>query len=237
MNKNIYAIILAAGKGRRMGCGKAKCASLLNDKSFVEHIVDTLKELRIKNIIVVVGYKKEEIMNILKDTVVYAFQNEQLGTADAVRCCVGIVPKDSLSLIIPGDMPLISNDIINNLIEKHYEEKNDLTFLSTILNKELYYGRVIKDNEKYRIVEYKDLKDDEKKIKEVNAGVYLANSKILFNELLNIKNNNNQNEYYLTDIVEKISSYGKVSRLLVENDISVIGINDKETLNEILNKI
>ena len=153
-------IILSAGFGKRMKSDIPKGAVLLKNKPIILHIIDTLYELGINDIITVVGYKKEIIMGILKNKVKYAYQEKQLGTADAVKCALEFLDKNKKSVIIPGDLPLVSKEMILDIIKFHINNKNDFTILSFNQNEELFYGRIIRDcnNKVIKIKEYKELK-------------------------------------------------------------------------------
>lgn len=229
----ICIIILAAGKGSRMKSNCAKCACIIDGKPMIAHIVDTFISLNIKDIITVVGYQKEDIINILGNKVKYAVQEKQLGTANAVMAAKNLVKENKICVIVPGDMPFISKEIIKSLISKYVSSNSFLTFITTEMDKELHYGRVIQKDNYYKIKEFKDLNEDEKAIKDLNAGIYAIKSDILFNSLKDINNKNKQNEYYLTDIVEKVSKKYKTTVLKIKNCKEITGINDIETLKEL----
>lgn len=231
----VCVIILAAGKGSRMKANCAKCACMIDGKPMIKHIVDTLYSLNIKDIITVVGYQKEDIINILGTKVKYAVQEKQLGTANAVMAAKNIVKGNKICIIIPGDMPFISREILKGLISKYVSSNSFLTFISTEMDKELQYGRVIQKDNYYKIKEFKDLSDEEKDIKDLNVGIYAINSDILFDSLKDINNKNKQNEYYLTDMVEKVSKKYKTTVLKIKNCKEITGINDIETLKELEN--
>lgn len=230
------AIILAAGKGTRMNQDAPKCACCVLGKPMIKHLVDTLKEVGIKNIIVVVGYKKEYIIDILKDDEVeFVTQEEQLGTGHA--CLMAEVKLAGCfgdTLIIPGDMPLVGANNIKKLLEKHQDDNNKMTILSSVFENPFSYGRIIKENNNVcAIVEEKEATDSQKLIKEVNSGLYIVDNKLLFESLHMIDNNNSKNEYYLTDIVKVLSNNHRVGTLCVDYDYRLMGINDVPTLNEV----
>ena len=231
-------IILSAGYGKRMNSDIPKGAMLLKNKPFVLHIVDTLEELGAEDIITVVGYKKDVIIDILKDRVRYAYQEKQLGTADAVRSALCYLNRNKKSIIIPGDIPLITKDMIIKLIDFHMNNNNDFTILSFNQDEELYYGRIIRENNKVReIKEYKELSLEEIDIKEVNSGIYITDNNILFDYLKNINNDNNQREFYFTDIISEIVNSKKVDALVFETSYNLIGINDQKMLKYIESRI
>jgi len=228
-----YAIILAAGKGTRMKSSLPKCMLNFCGKTIIERIVDKCHENNFDEILVVVGYKKEIIINTLKDKVKYIFQEQQLGTADAVMCCKKyFTDKDGLCVIIPGDMPLINRRTIYNLINVHKSTNSELTIVSTILKEKNHYGRIYRENNIIKkIIEYNECTDEQIKIEEVNSGLYCANIKELFNELQFIKNNNSKNEFYFTDVVEIFVRKYKVSCYLLKDNNILRGVNTPEELD------
>lgn len=229
---DICALVLSAGKGRRMNTDIAKCAYPFLGKPIITYIIDTLKNMNI-DICVVVGYKKEQIMDILKDSVSYAYQPIINGTAGAVKAAKTYWKnKNGIILIMLGDMPLIDQEIIKKLITTHLNEHNDLTIATTILDNPTGYGRIIKNN-KIIIREEKDASKSEKLIKEVNSGLFVINKEALDMAIDKIENNNNQKEYYITDIVSILSENKKVSTCLFKESKKLMGINNIETLKKL----
>lgn len=229
-----YAIILAAGQGTRMNTNIPKCAIDFYGKTIIERIYDACKENNFDEIIVVVGYKKEIIYNILKDKVKYIVQEKQLGTADAVLSCKEYMKnKDGVCVIIPGDMPLIDSRTIYKLLKVHLMNNYNLTLVSTIINENNFYGKIFRiEGYLKKIIEYKDATEEEKKIKEVNSGLYCVNNKELFQELLNIKNNNNSKEFYFTDIVEIFEKKYKIGCYFIKDSTILLGVNTQEELTK-----
>lgn len=231
----LNAIILAAGKGTRMKSDLPKCAYPFCGKPMVNYIIESCKEAGVENIVCVVGYKKEEMIKILPEDVKYAVQEEQLGTGHATKCAYELLKdEEGLTLIFPGDMPLISAETIKALVETHQNNKNALTIVTTILEDPKAYGRIYRENGLVKkIVEFKDCNEEQKLIKEINVALYSIDNKLLFESLKGISNANKANEYYLTDIIEIIGKDKKVDTFVVENDYRLTGINDVETLKEI----
>lgn len=229
-----YAIILAAGRGTRMKTELPKCAYPFCGKPMVKYIVDDCKKCGIKETVVVIGYKKEQIVDILKDEVKYAIQDNQLGTGHAAMCCESILKdKEGICLLFPGDMPLVDEDIINGLIECHINNKNDLTVVTTIMEDPAFYGRIYRENGLVkRIIEYKDANDEQRKIKEINSGLYCVDMKLMFEALKQIDNNNKSNEYYFTDIIEILGKDHRVDSYIVKESYKLTGINDLEALEK-----
>ena len=186
-------------------------------------------------VLFVIGYKKEQIIDVLKGKVQYAIQSEQLGTGHAAMCCEELLKdQEGLCLVFPGDMPLVDDEIIKNLIDKHINNKNDFTVVTTILEDPAAYGRIYRENGLVKkIIEYKDATEEQRTIKEINSGLYCVDLKLMFNALKSIKNNNKSNEYYFTDIIEILSKDYKVDSYVVEESYKLAGINDLESLKEI----
>ena len=212
-----YAIILAAGYGKRMNVDVPKSSLPLLSKPMISYLVDNISKTSIEKIITVVGYKKEIIEDILKDRSLYAYQEKLNGTAQALLTCENLIKdKNGFSLILNGDCPLIDNEIINDMVETYIDNKSDLTLATFNTKNPFGYGRIKRDDKGniLSIVEENDATLAEKRIEECNAGLYIISNKYLFKYLKEIKNNNNKGEYYLTDIVsifnnkkKKISSY------------------------------
>ncbi len=232
------AIILAAGKGTRMNSILPKCAVSVLGKPMIVHIVDALIEASIKNIVVVVGYKKEVIIDLLKDykEVKFTEQIEQLGTGHACLMGLSQLNKDvGSTIILPGDMPLIGSSNISLMMNIHNEFKNDMTILSCIFDNPFSYGRLIrnKDNNVIKIVEELDATEEERKVKEINTGLYIVKTNLLCKYLPLIDNNNKKAEYYLTDIVKLLSDNYKIDTCIKEYDYHLMGINDLDSLAKI----
>lgn len=224
-----YSLILAAGKGTRMETDLPKCGYPILKKPMIEYIVDNMEQSVIDESVVVIGHKGEVIQEILKDRVSYAKQTEQLGTGHAVRAAKTFFKnKKGLVFIMPGDLPLISSNLINKVISSHLEMGNDLTLLSMIMDHPKGYGRIIRDeyNQIIKIVEENDLLEYQKEIKEVNTGIYVADIEILFNIIDQIKINERKQEYYLTDIVELMHQSYKVNTIIARYPHETMGVND-----------
>lgn len=231
-----YAIILAAGKGTRMKTELPKCAYPLLKKPMIAYIVEHLyKSTMIDELITVVGHKKEIIKEILNSKVKYANQDEQLGTGHAVLMAEEYIKDpEGYTIILPGDMPLIDDVVIRNAISEHIEFRHDLTVVSTIVDDPHGYGRIIRNEAKYlsSIVEENDATSEEKKIKEINTGIYIINNNLLIPALKKINNKNAKKEYYLTDIVKIMKNESNlVGTYLLDESYKAMGINDLYALS------
>lgn len=240
---NNYAIILAAGKGMRMKSSKYKILHSVLGKPMISHVIDNLKNIDFKRKIVVISEGADEVINLLKDDVEFAYQYEQLGTGHAVK-----MVEDKLSglegntLVICGDTPLITSETIEKLFIIQKEKNADITILTTKIDNPYGYGRIVRDEKGVvvKIVEEKDANEVEKLITEINTGTYCFNNKKLFHALTFLKNDNKQKEYYLTDVIKIIKEMnGSVYAFETEDQEEVIGINDRRALekaNQILKR-
>ncbi len=227
-----YGIVLAAGKGTRMKTEMPKCAFPLLKKPMIEYVVDALKKAKLDSTICVIGHKKEIFEELLKDKVSYAIQEEQFGTAHAVLMTKEFIKEDGYSVIVPGDKPLIDDEMINNLIKAHLKNGNDLTVGVHYVDNPKGFGRILRDENLnvVRVIEDRDASAAEKKIREVNSGVYCVNNKLLFEAISQTSNENARHEYYLSDIVRILASNHKVDTYTFDDSFKLNGINDLPTL-------
>ena len=224
-----YGLILAAGKGTRMQTDLPKCAYPILRKPMIEYIVDNMNSSVIDEIVVVVGHKKEVLEDMLKDRVLFAEQVEQLGTGHAVQSAESVLAdKSGSTFIIPGDVPLVTDVLINKIFAAHDEMGNDLTVVSMMEEYPKGYGRIVRDE--YGtitgIVEELDLMPHQKEIKEVNTGIYVVKNEILFDVLKKVKLNERKKEYYLTDIVDLMHKDYKVNSIVARHPHETMGVND-----------
>ena len=228
---NIHTIILAAGKGTRMNTNLPKVMQPLGGHTLISHVIKTAQK-NSKKITVVVGHQKdllkEHIINI-DPQIQTADQNDQLGTAHAVKTAGDMIEKDERVLVLYGDVPLISNKTIKALINSGQE----CTLLSMKLKDPTGYGRIITDEQNLalRIIEQKDASEDERKIQEVFTGILLIDGSLLKSSLNKINNQNAANEYYLTDLVEILSEKGVRINCIQADPDEVLGANNKLELH------
>ncbi len=228
------AIILAAGKGTRMVSSKNKVMHDILGKPMIEHVIDNLDKCNIELKVIVIGHQANQFETYFKDRVRFAYQNEQLGTAHAIMQTAELIKnRKGSTLIIYGDIPLVQPETIEALFK--HNETHDLTVATAILDDPIQYGRIIrnKDGQFEKIVEYKDANIIEKEVNEINTGIYCIDNELLFKHLFDIKNDNAQNEFYITDIVEIFNKNNyKVGTVVIKDDTEVMGINDRIQLHE-----
>lgn len=228
------ALILAAGKGTRMKSDIAKVLHKLDGRPLVDYVIDAVNGAGIKDSILVVGHQKDAVKEAFKEKVVaFADQDEQLGTGHAVIVAEKALKPYDRVLILCGDTPLLKVTTLQALIETDNGKDFCGSMLSVLMADPKQYGRV-KRNELgglEKIVEFKDSNKEELAIKEINVGVYYFDTKILFEALKDINSNNNQNEYYLTDVLEICTKKGYNINIVQTTDADEsIGVNSVEDL-------
>lgn len=239
MKRKTSIIILAAGKGVRMKSDLPKVAHLLAGKPLVEWVVTNAEHFKPEMIIVVVGYKKDVVMDCLSgfDNITFVEQKEQLGTGHAVYVTrENFKDFEGIVIILPGDVPLLKEKTLENLLKIHEEKHAAATVLTVDLDDPTGYGRIVRNNAGYveKIVEHKDASEEIRKINEINTGIFCFDSRELFTVLPKIGQDNSQNEMYLTDALELLRNEGKpVAAVKVKDPIEVAGINSKEQLQEL----
>ncbi|MBR3163057.1 MAG: NTP transferase domain-containing protein [Clostridia bacterium] len=231
---DVMAIIMAAGKGTRMKSKNSKLVQKIYGKEMVKRAVENAKKAGINDIVTVVGYKKEQVMQVLGDSVKYAVQEEMLGTGHAVMQAAKFLEgKKGRVLVLNGDVPILRPETINRLLDKSIDNKEAATLLTAIYDDPFGYGRIIRDEggNIEGIVEEKDATEEQKEISEINAGIYCFDIEALLEALKEIKPNNSQGEYYLTDVIEIIGNKGlKTGAVIVEDNTEILGVNDRMQL-------
>lgn len=235
--KKIAAIILAAGKGKRMKSEMAnKVVATLGNKQIILHTVDRLNELLISPIIVVVGFAKESVMKVLGNRVVYANQPRRLGTANAVMCALEKLPKDIQTVLVLNgdDSAFYTKETIRNLIDAHQKENAALSFLTITVDNPSGLGRVIRDNngKVVGIVEEKDSTDKEREINEINPGCYVFEASFLRKYLKKVNESPISGEYYLTSLIDIAIKNKEKLETMASGKILWRGINTPEELKE-----
>ena len=232
---NIHTIVLAAGEGSRMNSNRAKSLQQIGGTSMLEKICNTAGKIS-QDITLVVGYDKESIINEAQKlthlNITTSLQPKPIGTGNAVKCGLDKVLDNSKVLVLYGDVPLIKEDTLNNLINT---SSSGAAILTTVLDNPFGYGRVKtnEDGHALSIVEEKDATDSEREIKQVFTGVLCVNKDLLTEGLSEIKNENAANEFYLTDLVSIMNLKGiKINTCDASNE-EVQGANNKKELEKL----
>ena len=245
-SSNLHVLILAGGLGKRMQSTLPKVLHKLNGKPMLVRVIETAKLLSPKTFYLIVGKYEPIIRETLEqymslENIVFVKQSEALGTGHAVQCALPELAKlerHDKVLILSGDVPLLKEDSMRSLLTK-----DPVTLLTTKYDDPTGYGRIVTNsaNQFIKIVEQKDCNEDEKNIQIINAGVYAFEVGILCDHLPKLDNNNTQQEYYLTDIFEIILRDDQATidaiELPMHKNLELIGVNTKEQLEELENKL
>ena len=230
---------MAAGLGTRMRSDRAKVLHRLDGRALINHVCEAAAALGPRKIYVIVGHQAGDVKNEVlseNDTslVEFAVQEKQLGTGDAVNAARTLLEgRDSTLLVLSGDVPMICQETLQGLLRTHNETLAACTVLSVKLDDPTGYGRVVRDgNGSFdRIVEQKDADDDEKRVDEINSGIYAFNTAKLFAALKRVANDNAQGEYYLTDVPGILREDGETVAIYQCSDHrEVEGVNDRRQL-------
>jgi bifunctional UDP-N-acetylglucosamine pyrophosphorylase/glucosamine-1-phosphate N-acetyltransferase len=239
MNKEIKAVVLAAGKSKRMKSGFTKVVHKILGKEIINYLLDSLAAVGIheSDIILVCGENPDEIKAVVTRDVQYAVQKEQLGTAHALLSAKEYIQDFTGDLLVTvGDNPYITAEELSKLITRHREIQSQCTFISAVFPfKPPPYGRVLRSEkqEVTGVVEEIDAAPEQLKIREVNSSIYLFDNNIVFPLLFKIDNNNAKREYYLTDIIRLLKQRNQTIEAVKAGDYYIsIGINNRWELQE-----
>ncbi len=215
-----------------MRSARAKVLHKLAGRSLLKHVIDTAQNLKAEAIHVVIGHGSEAVTHCLEnEDVNWVMQNQRLGTGHAVAQAMPDIADDNIVLVLYGDVPLIQIDTLTALLKK--VDEGSLGLLTVDLSDSTGYGRIVRNEvgEVQKIVEHKDANDLELEIKEVNTGILAASAAKLKKWLKHLKNNNQQEEYYLTDIIAMAVNEGlDVKTATPTSKEEVSGINDRAQL-------
>ena len=236
----VKSIILAAGKGTRMKSDTPKVLHTIFDKTLVGYVIEAVNKTGLADEnFVIVGHQAEKVEEYITKTYENAkcvLQSPQLGTGHAVSMALPYLKDfDGEVIILCGDTPLVTEDTLKSFIESHRNAGSDLTVMSAIFENPTNYGRIIRntDGSLNSIVEEKDANAEQKAVKEVNAGIYCLNWAKIKDAFGQLKSNNAQGEYYLTDIVKWANEQSlKVDAYTLKNNEEIFGINSKTHLAE-----
>jgi UDP-N-acetylglucosamine diphosphorylase/glucosamine-1-phosphate N-acetyltransferase len=236
MRKNVAVIILAAGMGTRMKSDKAKVLHEVQGRPMIHYVVETARKIAGDDVILVVGNQAQEVRAIISNTaeLLFAYQEEQLGTGHAVLCALPQIPEHCDQVIILcGDVPLIQPETIAALVEDHLRARRDVSLLAVEMDNPSGYGRVLLDDNRQisAIIEEADANADQKRIKLINSGIYCIDKAFLLQALPEIRPDNAQGELYLTDIMSiGYQEKRNMGVVVGTNCQQIIGINTCQDL-------
>jgi len=233
----LFTIILAAGKGTRMKSRDDKISKVaypILGRPLVRYVLETIKPLGSDRIITIVGFGGDLTKAIVDPYSEIAWQREFKGTGHAIMQVTPMLEgQDGITLIVCGDTPLLETETLRHLIKEHQKTQSDLTVLSAVIDDPHGYGRIIRDGKEQviGIIEQADADDNQKQIKEINAGVYVFDNHKLFEELQHLTPANKQGEYYLTDLIAIFHQKGyRLNATVIRDFKETLGINDRAQL-------
>jgi len=232
----LTVVILAAGQGTRMRSDTIKLLHPVAGRPMASRVIDAVEALKPSRVITVVGYQADQVRETLgENRCAFVLQRHQRGTGHAVvqasRLLTG--KKPSTLLIVNGDLPMIRPATLRRLVAKHRREGAALSLVTTVVDDAAGYGRIVRDSRSglQRIVEHRDATRDEKKIREINCGIYCADPARLLPLLKRLRPDNAQGEYYLTDAVHRMIEKGeKVVSVRHADSEEVLGVNTRQEL-------
>lgn len=238
INRKLGAIILAAGRGSRMKAKATnKVALSLANKPLILHSIHTLEDMKFDKIVVVIGFAKASVINVLKDShVLFAEQKKRLGTAHAVKCAMEVLPEDVTDvLIIQGDdSAFYKKDIINQLTNAHFASDASLTFLTLNVVNPHGLGRIVRNTngKVISVIEEKDATGEQREINEINPACYLFKTEFLRKYLPKVHKSPVTGEYYLTSLIHIALENNEPMETLQAGFMPWRGVNTKEELEE-----
>jgi UDP-N-acetylglucosamine diphosphorylase/glucosamine-1-phosphate N-acetyltransferase len=245
MKNKVAVVILAAGMGTRMKSNKAKVLHEIADRPMIVYVAEAARKVAGDDVIVVIGNQAQTVRRCLSGCgeLIFAHQDNQLGTAHAVLCALPHIPDHCEEVVILcGDVPLIQPETITGLVESHRRDARDISLLAVELDNPYGYGRVLLDDNRQvsGIIEEADATAEQKANKLINAGIYCVKKGFLLEALPQIRSDNAQGELYLTDIMA-IGYRGKkkMGVRIADDDQQILGVNtgrDLELVGAIMKK-
>ncbi len=236
------AVVLAAGKGKRMNSDLPKVLHEIEGRPMVRILLDTLLPIGFEQVVVVIGHKGEMVQEALASyPVTCVWQREQLGTGHAVMMAREVLGEfDGSTLIAAGDVPFLSRESVERLFATHQLNSAAATCLSAVFPDPTGYGRIVREGNSdvlREIIEHKDASDEVRKIREINTGILCFDNRRLFEALDQIGRDNAQGEYYLTDTIKILHEKGlPVAVVAADNPDEVIGVNSVDQLQDLAKK-
>ena len=231
---DLVTVILAAGKGTRMKSSLPKVLHRVGGKSMLQHVLDAAKEAGAKRNIIVTGFGGGKVQEAIGSQAEFVVQAEQLGTGHAVQQTAPLLKDETgVVMVLCGDTPLLTGALLKKLYDAHVEAAAKATVLTAIMPDATGYGRIIRTatGTVEKIVEHKDATDEERKVCEVNSGIYCFSARDLFAALKEVGCDNAQGEYYLPDVLEILRNKGeKIWAVAADDYESTLGINSRVQL-------
>ncbi|TKB23835.1 bifunctional N-acetylglucosamine-1-phosphate uridyltransferase/glucosamine-1-phosphate acetyltransferase [Desulfopila sp. IMCC35006] len=229
---SLSVIILAAGKGTRMKSDKAKVLHEVFYAPMIHHVINATLPLHSLQTVIIIGHQKDEVeQSLVSFSVTCVVQKEQLGTGHAVLVAEQALSEEADTvMILCGDTPLIQAETLQEMYACHQKSGAKLTLMTTVLDNPTNYGRIVSDtnNKIQGIVEQKDATAEQRRIKEINAGIYCVDKDFLFSSLKKVGTDNSQGEVYLTDIVKlAVEDNLAVEKYLAQSPVDVLGVNSR----------
>ncbi|MEX0766508.1 MAG: bifunctional UDP-N-acetylglucosamine diphosphorylase/glucosamine-1-phosphate N-acetyltransferase GlmU [bacterium] len=237
--ERVHAVVLAAGKGKRMKSDLPKVLHRVSGQALVTYVLETLRAAGVEDPIIVVGHGAEGVRAIGGPRARFVDQVEQRGTGHAVMQALPLLPQQTQQsdpvLVLYGDTPLLTPDTIRALLEQHRSSEAAVTMLTAELTDPTGYGRIIRDGDGriQRIVEDADASSEEKQVREINAGTYVYDPAALREALKGLVPHNAQGEYYITDTVSWLLSRGRTVSALLGSPEETMGINSRRELAQV----
>ena len=227
----ITAIILAAGEGKRMRSRRPKVLHPLCGRPLIEYALRIARSVSEK-LVMVVSPGSDDVVAVAGAGVVPVEQRDRLGTGHAVLQARGACGDDATIVVMPGDMPLLTGDTMERLVARHASTRAAVTLVTAVVADPHGYGRVLRQAGRVtRIVEERDATDDQKRITEINTSVYCFDARRLWSALAQVRPENDQGEYYLTDVIGILArAGGGIEAITVADPTEALGVNDRRQL-------
>ncbi|MGB4337787.1 MAG: bifunctional UDP-N-acetylglucosamine diphosphorylase/glucosamine-1-phosphate N-acetyltransferase GlmU [Bacillota bacterium] len=230
-------VLLAAGQGKRMKSQIPKALHQVAGEPMIDHAMNNLLKAGAARIIVVVGHGGDQLVEHIGDRAEAVWQREQLGSGHATMQAIPALEGFHGAVVVaPADVPALRSSTIERLVHQHAAGGYAATVLTMVLDDPAHYGRVVRNShgDVAAIVEYRDASEHIRAIREVNTGVYCFNCPDLLKELPGLTNDNDQGEYYLTDVIEMLVRHGRpVGAVVLDDPAEGLGINSREELAQV----
>jgi len=235
LHEKVSAIILAAGVGKRMKSKTPKILYRVLGKPIISFVVDLAREVGSSQIVMVVNDRSADLFTSPDEEVSYAIQKKPLGSGDAAMKGLKKARFEN-ALILCGDVPLLQRQTLLDLVAYHARRNADVTVLTCEVNDPSGYGRIVRNRNGsvVQIVEQSDATTEQRKIREINAGVYYGKTELLSSALEQITTDNKQREYYMTDAIRNVASARKkVAGYMIKDEREIIGVNTQTQLAQV----